>query len=56
MKAAAIATLVASAAGTGAWLFGLSRGVWPAHPMFATFLITILVYVVVKRIWPQHSA
>jgi hypothetical protein len=48
-----MATIIATAAGTGAWLFGLSQQLWPAHPMVATFLITVVTYAVVKHSWPR---
>jgi len=46
------ATLIATAAGVGAWLFGLANAIWPAHPQIAALVITIVVSVVVKQIWP----
>jgi hypothetical protein len=52
MNSTLAATLVATAAGIGAWFFGLSNAIWPAHPQIAAFLITIVVGVVVKQIWP----
>ena len=35
------ASLLASAIGTGAWLTGLTRIMWPAHPQWAAFFLTI---------------
>ena len=46
------ATLIATAAGLGAWLFGFAKAIWPAHPQIAAFVITILVSELVKQIWP----
>jgi hypothetical protein len=46
------ATLIATAAGVGEWLFGLAKAIWPAHPQIAALVITIVVSVVVKQIWP----
>ena len=46
------ATLIATAAGVGAWFFGIARVIWPAHPQIAAFLITIVASVVVKQTWP----
>lgn len=46
------ATLIATAAGVGAWFFGIAKEIWPAHPQIAAFVITIVVGVVVKQIWP----
>jgi hypothetical protein len=45
------ATAIATAAGTGAWLFGIARAIWPDHPLIAVFVITIVVSIVVKQIW-----
>jgi hypothetical protein len=46
------ATLIATAAGFGAWLFGFAKAIWPAHPQIAAFVVTIVVSVVVKQTWP----
>jgi hypothetical protein len=46
------ATLIATAAGIGAWLFGVAKAIWPAHPQIAALVITIVVSIVVKQIWP----
>jgi hypothetical protein len=35
------ASLLASAIGTGAWILGLTRAMWPAHPQLAVFFLTI---------------
>jgi len=49
------ATAIATAAGVGAWLFGLAKAVWPAHPQVAALAITIVVSIVVKQIWPVDA-
>ena len=49
MKSTLIATLIASAAGTAAWLFGLSQTIWPSHPMIVTFILTIAAYAAARR-------
>jgi hypothetical protein len=46
------ATLIATAAGVGAWFLGVAKAIWPTHPQVAAFAITIVVSVVVKRLWP----
>ncbi len=46
------ATLIATAAGFGAWFFGFAKVIWPAHPQIAAFVVTIVVSVVVKQTWP----
>jgi hypothetical protein len=51
-KSTLAATLIATAAGLGAWLLGFGKAIWPAHPQLAAFAITIVVSVVVKQIWP----
>ena len=50
------ATLIATAAGIGAWLFGIAKAIWPAHPQIAVFAITIVVYIVVKQLWPVDAS
>jgi hypothetical protein len=45
-----MATLIASLVGTGAWLLGWSRAIWPGHPMIATFIVTVVMYIVVKLV------
>ena len=50
------AALIATAAGVGAWLFGLANAIWPAHPQIAAIAITIVVSIAVKRIWPVDAA
>lgn len=47
------ATLIATVAGTGAWLFGLGNEVWPAHPQIAVLLLTVATGIVVERVWPH---
>ena len=49
------ATLIGTAAGVGAWFFGVAKAIWPAHPQIAALAITIVVSVVVKRTWPADG-
>jgi hypothetical protein len=42
------ASLVASVIGTGAWMLGLTRAIWPAHPQLAAFFLTV-----VERAFPH---
>jgi hypothetical protein len=51
MNSTLAATLIATAAGVGAWLFGFDKVIWPAHPQIAAVLITVVVGIVVKQIW-----
>ena len=51
-NSALAATLIATAAGVGAWFFGVAKVIWPAHPQIAAFVITIVAGIVVKQTWP----
>jgi hypothetical protein len=55
-KSTLAATLIATAAGFGVWLFGFAKAIWPAHPQIAAFAITIVVSIVVKKTWPVDAA
>jgi len=46
-------SLAASAMGTGAWILGLTRKVWPAHPLWAAFFLTIGATVLFMYVWPE---
>jgi hypothetical protein len=46
------ATLIATGAGTGVWISGLSATIWPAHPQLAVLAVTIVTGMVVKQVWP----
>jgi hypothetical protein len=54
-KSSVAATLIAFAAGFGAWSFGVAKAIWPAYPQIAALVITIVVSVVVLRIWPRQK-
>ena len=47
------ASLLASAIATGAWMLGLTRGIWPAHPQLAVFFLTVVVVAVLMYVWPD---
>jgi hypothetical protein len=47
------ASLVASVIGTGAWMLGFTRAIWPTHPQLAVFLLTIAVTLVLVYVWPE---
>jgi len=51
-----IASLIASAAGIGAWLFGVGNFIWPAHPQLAVFFLTLVCTIVLMIAWPQKPA
>jgi hypothetical protein len=47
------ASLLASALGTGGWMLGLTNKVWPAHPQWAVFFVTLAATFVLLYIWPE---
>lgn len=49
------ASLLASVIGTGTWILGLTRKIWPAHPQWAGFLVTIAATIVLRYLWPEHE-
>jgi len=51
-----IATLVGTAAGTFSWMFGVAQLIWPAHPVLADCLITVVAYVIAKQVWSVRSS
>ena len=53
MKSTLMATVIASVVGTGTWLVGLSQRLWPAHPMIATLMVTVVAYSVARLSWPS---
>jgi len=46
-------SLLASVIGTGAWMLGLTQKMWPAHPQWAVFFLTIGALVVLLYVWPE---
>jgi hypothetical protein len=55
MNSTLAATLIATAVGLGAWLSGFAGVIWPAHPQIAAFVLTIVVSVLVKQLWPVDA-
>lgn len=51
-----IATLVGTAAGTFAWIFGVAQMIWHAHPVLADCLITVVAYAVAKQVWSVSAS
>jgi hypothetical protein len=47
------ASLLASAIATGAWLLGVTRKMWPAHPQWAVFFLTIGATLILMYILPE---
>ncbi len=48
-------TLIGTAVGLGAWLFGIGHILWPAHPQMAGFLLTLGTTIVAQIAWPLFS-
>ena len=48
------ATLIGTAVGMAAWLSGFAGVVWPAHPGWAGFLMTLATTIVVQIYWPRQ--
>jgi len=55
MNATLAATLIATAAGLGAWFLGGAKLIWPAHPQISAFLISVVASIVIKQLWPLGS-
>jgi len=49
------ASLLASVIGTAAWLLGFTRTMWPAHPQWAVFFLTLAVTVALRCILPERG-
>ena len=49
------ASLAASVIGTGAWMLGLTRAIWPAHPQLAVFCLTVAATVMLVYVWPEEE-
>ena len=47
------ASLFASVIGTGAWMLGLTRAIWPAHPQWAVFFLTVAATVIPRYVRPE---
>jgi hypothetical protein len=48
LKVSIFATLI----GTGAWAVGLARDIWPAHPLWAAFFLTLGTTIVLTAVVP----
>ncbi len=53
LKVSLIASLIGTAVGLGAWIFGLGQVMWPAHPQLASFLLTLVTTIVIQIAWPR---
>ena len=47
------ASLLGSVIGTAAWMLGLTRTIWPAHPQWALFFLTLIASIVLRYIWSE---
>jgi hypothetical protein len=47
------ASLLASVLGTAAWMLGLTRTIWPAHPQWALFFLTLVLTIVLRYAWSE---
>lgn len=47
------ASLLASVIGTAAWLLGVTGKIWPSHPMWAVFFVTIGAMVLLLYVLPE---
>jgi len=47
------ASLLASAIGTGAWILGLTQEIWPAHPQWAAFFLTLATTISLRYLWAE---
>jgi len=52
LRISLIASLIGTAAGLGSWVFGIGQIIWPAHPQFACFLLTLVTTIVIQITWP----
>jgi hypothetical protein len=48
-------TLIATVAGAAVWYLEIGRMVWPAHPMWAGFLIILALTVALQYAWPDSK-
>jgi len=48
LKSTLIATLIATAVGIWSLQLGVARALWPAHPQFMAFILTLVACIVAK--------
>jgi uncharacterized membrane protein YadS len=48
-------SLVATIAATLAWWLHLPQKMWPAHPMFADFLLALVLCIVLQVVWSDET-
>lgn len=49
------ASLLASAIGMGAWMLDLLHQVWPAHPHWAGFFLTLAATIILSYVWAEPT-
>ena len=54
-SATLMATLVGTITGTGGWIIGLGKILWPEHPMLALMLVTIVSGIVTQIIVAREA-
>jgi len=47
--------LVASVIGTGAWMLGITRAIWPEHPQLAVLFLTAALAILLMYVWPEPT-
>jgi hypothetical protein len=53
LSASMAATLIGTAVGLSAWIVGIGHLIWPTHPQWAGFLLTLAITIVVQIAWPR---
>jgi hypothetical protein len=53
LKISLIASAIGTAVGLGSWIFGLGQVMWPTHPQWASFLLTLVTTIVIQIAWPR---
>ena len=48
-------SVVATLAATLAWWFGVPQKIWPAHPLFADFLLALVLCIVLQIVWTDSK-
>jgi len=49
-------SVVATLAGMLAWVFGIAQKIWPAHPLFADFLLTLACCLLLQFTWSDAKS
>ena len=54
-KSGWVATAVGTAVGTGGWIVGLGKVLWPVHPQWALFFLTIASTIITVLVVEQRN-